>query len=367
MGLFRTVLYTERIPERGIGVSPISSWAWDSARLTRVVDVDWTDWFQYVSQSIGYSELKVLNNRYRYISRTTPQPDFEYPWLYCTAVPHVEGVGPRGKTLGESEDILFRPFGSGLEEDLEENEVGMPNVGDATNNIRNEIDFKELEPGAVIYDIARLTVQYEALSYSIKEDVEVTGLNGAPDEGLLKRYIVRTYHPAGQFVTIPLGQLHWVETGQPPVTYPQPKIVPFVELGYTWIQVPGIPLPNIKAALGTVNNAPFDINNPNIPGGYAIGTLLFSACDIRPIRQPQAPFLQNDTQLVYDIHYRFKYLPNTDLQSGNFDYGHNYFLRRIPPGNQINYELITDTGLSGGRRVYPFSDFTNLFRFPDLS
>lgn len=328
MAEFSGITYTAHVPG-----SPEESWSMDNARIRRLIDVAWSDRFAYIKASIGYSKL-LTSSGTKYVSRVIPQAHPEYPWLYVTAVPRVEGIG-------------FRT--------LESNDVG------------------EFE----VYETARLTVEYEAVRYQILADDKVKGKDMLPDEGQLERYITRTYHPAGEFLTLGTNFLHWVDSPVPAkpagLLYSVPRIVPFVEVGYTWHQVPAIPLLNIRDAIQTVNDDFFDVNNPNTHEGFEPGTLLLVAADIEPIRQPFNTSSPYNPNLVYNIHYRMKYLPNKDLSTGEV-LGHNYFPRR-KNDLTVNFNLVTDTGqppplsivggsaTGTGRPVYQATDFAKLFRF----
>jgi hypothetical protein len=335
MAEFAGIEFTAHVPG-----SPEESWSMGAAKIRRTIDVAWGDRFDYIKASIGYSKL-LTSSGHSYVSRVLPQPHPEYPWLFCTAIPRVEGIG-------------FRGMGSTSDGDFE------------------------------VYETARLTVEYEAVLYQVLPDDSplVVGANMLADEAKLERYITRTYHPAAEFLTLGTNFLHWVDNPVPAkpaaLLYSVPRIVPFVEVGYTWHQVPAIPLGNIRDAFQTVNNDYFDPNNPNGPNigeppGYEPGTLLLVAADIEPIRQPFNTSGPYNPNLVYNIHYRMKYLPNKDYSTGD-PLGHNYFPRR-KNDLTVNLNLVTDTGqppgpgivggVSGGtgRPVYAATDFNKLFRF----
>jgi hypothetical protein len=303
-------------------------------RFTRTVDIPWVKRAQWAQRKVGYSTA-VTGGGQRWILRSLPDSYPENLAMKCVRC-EVEGHGV-----------------------------------DQVNGTANDSGTMPR------YTLARVAMTYQQVSYKCISDNAMPQLSPgvtSPDESSLKRFVTRTYHPAGEFLTTNPGLLYWVDNpvANPPQPLPfgAPRIVPFVEVGYTWHQVPMIPLFNIEACLGTVNNAPFDVNNPNIAFGYDTETLLFVACEIEPIFNVNGYVFQDianagadpdlSTNLLYNIHYRFKYLPNIDLIDNATRRGHNWFLRNL--NKVLNYFRVSQDGTAASSGPYPKSDFRQLFR-----
>jgi hypothetical protein len=116
--------------------------------------------------------------------------------------------------------------------------------------------------------------------------------------------------------------------------------------------VPEVPVKTILQAMGKVNEFEF--------GGFPPGTLLCLAPKVRP-------FNSTFGTLIFDIDYRFRYVAKIRRRD-NVNVGHNYFLRRVitgvTPTADVDYRLITFTGMPNGQPTYTPFDFRKLFR-PD--
>lgn len=329
--VFGGVTFTEHA--ESMGVSPTASYGWNDSTVTRVYDVPWINWPAAVTALLGYPEHSALYV-IRHVPHTYPLTnitDFRR-FLYATKVTSVVGLTPTGNTTANAYQ------------------------GDGGQTVGT-------------FNTARLTVQYTTLPFDILSDAEMaagasysgttgTGfqLNGHAIEYGWKRYITKLVRPTGQFITLPQtvnGSISykWVDTTS---TLEQgvSKLINPAYLQVTWHQVPEQSVPSklindgsggyIEVYLGKVNSLIFN----NMP----IGTLLYTAAELKPYRDPNG-------QRIFDITYTFKYFrPSTK--------GHQALFK---PTSAAWIEVTTDgaTNLvtqTAGKSIYDWADFRDLFQ-----
>jgi hypothetical protein len=154
-----------------------------------------------------------------------------------------------------------------------------------------------------IYQYAKVSVHFEALTYDIFTDLEMVQLglvdgNGNPDEATLARYVTKEVMPGMEYLTLPQGGFKFVNTGNQPVAGTAGKLTPNYDISLIWELVPqscigtvlynsGLQNPPIDNCLGCCNNTPF----PAVPtatqealtaatvsaagNGYLVGDILF--------------------------------------------------------------------------------------------
>jgi hypothetical protein len=335
----------------------------NGSRLTVAAQVPYDDLNVFIRDMIGFPEIVTVfpnGQPARAIARTRPYlwPDLldndAMPYLYCQSVARVEGVGPRGNypLTGTPRYDIARvwltfatvPYGIRYDSDP----AMFPSV-----DLANDPD------GAPFYDPPSMS-------------------HLAPDEATLNRYVATGGDPFDRAISIPTGLMRAVyATGDlvpipgatPPARNPAVneagpfigeslgRIEPGWDRVYTHHHVPEVPVRTILSAMGCVNALPF--------GGFPAGTLLCLAPKVRPFNSALGT-------LIFDIDYRFRYLAKTRRFDGAV-VGHNHFLRRVirgslgPPATleaDVDYRLVTLTGLANGRPTYEPFDFRKLFR-PD--
>jgi hypothetical protein len=208
------------------------------------------------------------------------------------------------------------------------------------------------------YELARLTVRYESVTYPIIPDDD-NGLHGSaasdgrvvPLESNLQRYVTRVVQPAAEALTLP-PQAYKFVTDQNPLLGAALHIVPSSEVHYIWHRVPGRPKA-VTQTIGCVNRGLFD--------GWSDGTLLLLAVEVKPYKWITG-------RRLCDITYKMKYFSALDPQTDR-EYspprGHNYFLRYFRGGTtNPGYDLATHNGVAtlfGGIPVYSRIPFSSLF------
>jgi hypothetical protein len=363
-GNLQPVGYTERPG------SPQESYVNNEGKVTRVFDVRWDSRGLFYDSLLGYSQV-AYNRGQPYVSRVPPITYFDdqtnEPWLYATSIERVEGVGFPSSTFQRGQTLVDN------------------------NNIYQ-------------YEIARITVGYQALTYRVMDDKRMlnqatliddvdgvtyaipaaTDAYGNPDESSLLRYVSRHIQPNTEYLRLPGGQMKWAtntsggNTNVSSGALGMGKIISTAEIQYTWHQVPIIP-DHIYKYVGCVNNdgyltsqgtlldmptgpPPFSDNCPGLdqPRNFAPGTLLLTGIELKPYRQITGHY-------AYDITYRMKFF-SALLADGtlyNPERGHNYFLR-WQGGSNYGYELLTADGTVGGRTIYDAKLFANLFRLYEV-
>lgn len=178
----------------------------------------------------------------------------------------------------------------------------------------------------------------------------------------LDRYVIRTYEPNAEFISLQ-GGLRFVTPlpGKPEgqvVSSPPGKLIFGMGLNYLWKEVPSktatpffLPnFSNIRSAIGKVNSVDFD--------GYDPGTVLFLGTESKQI----VPKLGQDIY-HWDISYKMVYKRNGNGVAGDSQKaGHNYLynLTQSPP----IWDLVTNDGLVTGSRIYEAIDLNILFQIP---
>lgn len=383
--------------------SPDESYAAASGGKARVTYlVPWNDRWPFARRMLGYPKIVDTPNG-QYISRVTPQvyahkrefdkndlgepiiatneamfpanATYRKRWLYATTVESVSGERLLGQINLPSQD---------------------PDTG---------LNLLDDSVAGTFYKFARVVIGFEPLPYRVYDDAELLARGfqddwGLPAEYLLARYVTRHVAPSAEYLTLPYGQLRYVDgtsnkikskqTKEDVLTYGTPcvngagRIISTTELQYTWHQVPFIPEASYSL-IGSVNDAPFGDYSPSLsavpvagpildrdtfPKIFPAGTLLLTGVDIKTYRYLNGQFL-------CDVTYKMKYRLCLDPQNGKpYDpaRGHNYVLRwvsyevlNVPMQikefvGKYDWQLVTTTGLPDGTTIYPSDDFRKLFR-----
>ena len=294
--------------ESAIASSMDESYQNNAAKASRVFDVGFDDRWDFVREMIGWSEDAFMPDGVtRFIKRTLPKayPVFtkknNKPWLWARHASSIKGLKADGW-------VAAKQHGH--------------------------------------YNTSRIKIEYESVPYSIWRDDEIKNTAGIPDEAQLFRYIVRTFQPSSEYLTFPRGAYKWVDDGVPanraPVDGSRGRVVSFLEITYTWVEVPGVPLA-LASLIGSVNNELFD--------GATAETLLLVGATLKPYRSVVG-------NRVFDIEMK------TRLFNPESGVGHNHFLRFKGDGAAPFYARITNDGLSTGTPVFPKKDFKTLFGPP---
>lgn len=360
----RSVWYAER-PN-----SPQESYTGGQGKAKRIFDVLWEDRLSFLAGVLGWSEpVFAEDGTFRYIKRIPPLP---YPpvsvrslqrpwgiveatdyWLYATAVESIEPVG------------VARP---------NDNSV----ITQEGTNFRMSYDLKD-ENEMFKHTYARLTISYDSLPYRPSSDSEMIAHEfvtdaADPDESYLWRYVSRTIQPHAEHLTLPFGRLFWNNdapgglAGQM-MTNQTGKIIPTMEVVFTWHQVPGFPEQAYKLQ-GCINSEAISDYSPSTGRvwTYEPGTLLFTNMEVRNYRMATGIYCN-------DVVYRFKYFSAIEPHTGNVyspARGHNYFLAfhnsvGVAPNNYCySYQKLQDQPAGGGRGVYQEADLRQLFTLPNL-
>lgn len=335
--------------------------------------------------------------------------DVPYPqrWVfikYILGTATIEGTPTDNKIKREKPDQYYIYYGSN----------GGPNAGAAKSFmvatglesiecLGQQILYESLGSGSKLqtsyYDIARITINYESVTYRVEP------LNGSQsvsvDEYDLSQFTTVFKQPTAEFLSLPFGAYKWVEfdkNGKPMldsktkepvgilVAGAQGKIISASEIVIIHHKVPGIPAA-IKTHIGSVNNAAW----PAL--GAEKGQLLLTNVELKPYR-----WLED--QRLYDITFKMKYFnPEPDKVQVNQPIteprGHNWFLQHFPVSKDTNlklpgavakvlagsqsYKLITHNGFPPiehydtvkdvlpagavpGNTVYKYKDFSELFK-----
>lgn len=297
------VVYTEFSQ----GNSQEWSYQGNVARGVRVFDVEkWADRFDFVQTMIGYSDL--MDGATSYVTRVLPQPfpaltrANKKPWLWARQLQSCRGMG----LIGAS---------------------------------------PKFEPAswAGNYEQARVTLTYESVPYPVYSDDQVRNpATGYPDESQLYRYVSRQYQPSSEYLTFPRGAYKWCTAPVVPVDSSNGRVVAFLEVTYTWHEVPGVPAA-VFTHVGCVNSATFD--------NAAAETLLLVGAAIKPYRNIVGA-------RVYDVEYKKRFFnPSAGV-------GHNHFLRYVDAATEPFYDRITKDGNPASNPVFAKKDFAELYRPP---
>lgn len=308
--------------------SPVYSFMNGQSHVERTFICDWKDRVTLVQGLLGYP-LIVNGLKGSWIQRQLPDalPDFTVPniavgapgdtWLYAASV--IRGIG-----------------------------IGETGTYDAN--------------GIAQYQKFEVTIAYEPRTFKLLPDEElpVNPNTGVRDEGSLARYVTRTIKPSAEFIQIPKGHMFWNDgvrvdskgkptadlSGKPaPVEYGVARLLPSVELAYTWHEVPFIPDAITMAAptdnasglsfIGCLNHYSWTDGPADNPASntYNPGTLLLLSAEVKPYRSAAGVF-------VNDIVYRMKYFEPV------VNRGHNFFLRWYPTPNALYYTKMTSSGFN---------------------
>lgn len=319
------------------------SYSGNNARVRVTYVVDWDLRWELCYYMLGYSEIRTDPIFGRdYLHRTLPQgfqgthkerfsgneKDAPPTWLWASSVESIEGVNHRGIT----------------------------------------------KQGAPLFEVAKVTIIYETLSYRLMSDEDMikgSGYDplfpGVVDESVnLGRYVTKFVQPSAEYFSLPFGKFKWVTTPAEYVTGAQMGfIIPSMEVVYIWHQIPkkqrnqvappSYALPTaVRKMLGSVNNAAFD--------GFEKGTLLLTSVEVKPYRWIGGDYYS-------DITYKMKYLKQTKPRDGS-EYagdprGHNWFMKMTSAREAVpDYEhfLISHDGTNTGIKLYKELDFRELFR-----
>lgn len=343
------VIVTEIVYHERPG-SPQESYSGDNFRAKRIFDVNWNDRWMFIKHMIGTARLKVTTiggNVLTTIERDLPD---QY-YVYYNVTPSNVGV-PKSFMVAVGLESI-EPLGA--------------------QRVVNATFAGKLEE--VRYDMARITINYESVTYRVEtKSVTVGGSQNQetqPNEYKLTRYTTVFRQPSAEFLSLPFGSFKWVEynstgsiiknklTGLAagiPITGANGKIVAASEVILIHHKVPGIPKA-LKTHIGSVNLYDW----PEM--GVLKGQLLLTNIELKPFRWLE------DSRL-YDITFKFKFFDpdpdSTQVPLGE-PRGHNWFLQHFPADANNNknvsdvllgvmdYKLITHNG-------YPpaGSMFTNL-------
>lgn len=269
-----------------------SEYSQENAGLTMTLRVDWNLRKEARRALLGNTTFQPNLPQFGYLSRQLPHCyTEEEDWLWCkraTILPHVA-----------------RPSDNGA------------------------------IPGALHADIK---ARYEPMPYELKEDGDVFGTDGAPDESLLLRYV--SFPPPrskDRVLTAKAGTWRFIDR-------PAGRAIP-VGLGITvneveeqivWNQVPfrHIPWSAIAACYASTNNATF---HGRLPGLMVLTDYSFQQC----------PRLGDGT-LAVNVIYTFTHKPR----------GANFF--PDPDRGNLYVEVVAMDG--SGRKPHPSETFAQLFR-----
>jgi hypothetical protein len=201
--------------------------------------------------------------------------------------------------------------------------------------------------GVTDWGLAQIETTFKANTYAVSEDHEITTE--------LDRYVTYEYDASVDYLTIPgLMKFCTAIAGMRPVLNSTPgRRIPQTQITLTWLQVPADPTDPFRSptdnavgnCIGTLNNASF-LGRPK-------GTLLF----VKPNTRMAAPRLGvNANFYTWMVQYVLLYRNNGTTTFGE-NAGHNYIYNQAAGV----FDLVTNTGISTGQRIYAYSDFNQLF------
>lgn len=326
--------------------SPNEQYSGDTFRATRTFDVPWYARWAFIKYLLGTATLKggaisreLPDQYYAFFGGTATSQTNSKAFMIASTLQGIECLGQQKETTA--------------------------GIGAGT-----KLSYCN-------YDVARVTIGYESVTYNVLSDNEV-GLSRA-NEAYLKRFTSVFRQPTAEFLTLPFGAFKWVElndngtvkidpkTNLPAgimVTGSNGKIVGASEVILVHHRVPGVPRA-IKTHIGSVNLYDW----PEI--GALRGQLLLTNVEIKPYRWL-------DSFRLFDITYKFKFFDPNPIWSANNPTnptGHNWFLQHYPvntaskipdilQGKQ-EYKLITHDGTPTGNTVYAYKEFDQLFSHYD--
>ena len=331
--------------------SPNETCSGDVFRARRIFDVPFPLRWLFIKYMLGNAEL---DGTKFYTKRTLPDQHFVY---YAATRPPTKPKAFMVATTLEGIETL------GMQEIIADVQIG------------TKLAFTS-------YDIARISIGYEAVTYDLLTDTEM----GVNTEYSLKRFVTVFRQPTAEFLTLPQGAFKWVEldsfdkpilisgTKIPcglPVVGSNGKIISAQEVVVIHHKVPGIPKA-LNTHIGSVNAEEW----PALRAQR--GQLLLANIELKPYRWL-------DNQRLYDITFKFKFFdPDPEATAANitknvkFARGHNWFLQYFPNptapqllanirAGDPKYKQITHNGLpdydtdNPGTTVYRYTDFKKLF------
>lgn len=315
----------------------------------------WSQLIPFASYCMGYAVNKTDpdNPAAGVLSRVIPVQHPKYPWLYCTSLELVQGVGA---WLYDANcpvaDGAGNPILGGAILDAGGNVVVDPNTGEPlATAVAPAIPFVFYaagQGGTFTDGAARVVLTYRALPYEVRTDEEVAALGDGSGE--LSRYVHREETYAVQAQPIPATAQFTITDPQAPpgiagTQFPgNPTIIqPTAELVYTWHSVPDRPIQAYLNCVGRVNSNPFD--SPSWGGvmTYPPGTLLCMAWRTERRRAVNG-------RIVFDIVYKFGY----KFQTWN----------AFPNAKDLNYYVATTNFGGQNQTLYKYADFSQLFQMP---
>jgi hypothetical protein len=166
------------------------------------------------------------------------------------------------------------------------------------------------------YELGKLQVTYETLTYDILSDQDMIDLGyvdeqGNPDESYLVRYVTKKVAPSAEYITLPVGGYYFYIPGfsgaAPPISGGPGKIVCSYDFSLTWHQIPLLAVPSALINPDTINPAIDDCLGCVNAGEFAdqpTASCLLVGALITPNRSVAGDRL-------YTVEYRFKYINAT--------------------------------------------------------
>lgn len=203
-----------------------------------------------------------------------------------------------------------------------------------------------------VWKKAKVTVVFKPLDYNVIGDGIVA------DE--FSRFVTKEAEGQADFQTSSATQFRFVtDPNHRLLQFTPGMIVPAARFTYTWRQIPvalrtdGYPnltvIPNyftVQGLVGKVNSVAFD--------GFPPGTLLFSNWKQKLV----LPQVANQGSYYWDIQYQFGARDyGTSSVEGGYNIGWNY----VWDVTNARWDLVTDNGTSGGKKLYGYADLSPLF------
>jgi hypothetical protein len=246
--------------------------------------------------------------------------------------------------------------------------------GWGTNDDVEEVGQHNPDTDTPYYEIAKLVVNYETLTYDIVSDQDMID-NGAvdtygnPDEALLVRYVTFRPAPGAEYLTLPNSGYYYVTgtAGGVPITGGPGKIQCSYDFSITWHSIPKLAVPSltlnpngtgaIDLCLGCVNDATF--------ADQKTASLLLTGALLTPVRSAAG-------DRTYDIEYHFKFISATNPSGTVVGNQGVYFQGQAAAGSQsaiaAGYYEVSTSGTSNltaqakDVNIYNYGDFNSLFR-----
>jgi hypothetical protein len=328
-------------------LTPSERWAPGANLTTMNCRVDADDAYRFIEDMVG----SVYVNSFGVLRRYLPE---KYPYAnqWCTRVEQIDQGG-------DPNDVNAN------------NPSGGPGADPAN--------------GWPVPQWIRYRCTFEGMPFDLLTDDEVDEATGAyrsagglslssfltgASTAELYRYVERKVKSSIKEQQVPGGAWYIVDPTAPPGTQPAKlqgqslfKRVGMADVQYVWNRVPvvNLPLGNINACLGCVNNAIWDTiadtGSKMAAGGYCWypGTLLFTGWD------DSRRYFDADGTWVVDIVYFFEYksLPPPPGLTGTDSPGWNWFLNAVG----VPVTVTSDGQPYNGKNQIPYysADFNQLF------